>query len=92
MGGVAARGVRGRPGGTGVYEGSEGALVPVYEYKCEECGWVGSEVRPMAQMEAETRCEECGGVCRFVMSKPGRFRRGSGWSARMDGAKMPGEA
>ena len=64
--------------------------MPVYEYVCEDCGNVFALVRRMAQREARAKCPNCRGEARFRMSLPGRFQRGSGWKARMDGASMPG--
>ena len=34
-----------------------------YDYKCETCGVVHEEVRPMADSDAPAKCE-CGGKCK----------------------------
>lgn len=65
--------------------------MPIYEYKCEACGNIHAEHRAMEDRKGPTKCL-CGGEAKFVLSRPGRFQRGPGWSSRMDGAKMPGEA
>ena len=65
--------------------------MPISEYKCETCRHELTEMRPMPQMEALAVCPVCGGEAKHKPSVPGRFQRGSGWGARMDGASMPGE-
>ena len=64
--------------------------MPIYEYVCEECGAEFSELRQSAYRGAPADCPECGGEAEVKLSVPGRFQRGTGWSSRMDGAKMPG--
>lgn len=64
--------------------------MPIYEYKCNECGNVHAEVRSAENVRKEAQCQ-CGGTCRLIMSRPARFQRGPGWKSRMDGADMPGE-
>ena len=63
--------------------------MPIYEYKCEECGNVHQELRSPEKMKKAAKCE-CGGVARFVLSRPARFQRGPGWASRVD-SDMPGE-
>jgi len=64
--------------------------MPVYEYKCESCGNVHQKIRHAEVRKNDSKCQ-CGGMAKFVMSRPGRFQRGSGWASRMGGASMPGE-
>jgi len=42
--------------------------MPMYEYKCEGCGKVFSELRKIADREKPIQCPECGGEGRVVMS------------------------
>ena len=65
--------------------------MPIYVYKCKDCHSKVEKLRSMDRKEEPVACPSCGGQTHPVMSKPGRFKRGSGWSARMGGAKMPGE-
>lgn len=67
--------------------------MPVYEYRCRECGEIHEELRLVAAMDNEAVCDKCSGIAELVMSTPGRFRRGPGWHARMavDNVGMPGE-
>lgn len=64
--------------------------MPLFEYKCQECGEVRTILRGVDVRNAPAVCLKCGGQATRRFEKPGRFRRGSGWGARMDGAKMPG--
>ncbi|MBC7225305.1 MAG: zinc ribbon domain-containing protein [Anaerolineae bacterium] len=34
--------------------------MPIYEYRCAECGTEFQELRPMAQADAPIRCPHCG--------------------------------
>jgi len=64
--------------------------MPVYEYKCDSCETVCMLMRKIENKDNPVECVKCGGEARLVMSKPGHFRRGPAWHARM-GASMPGE-
>ncbi|MGC8837370.1 MAG: FmdB family zinc ribbon protein [Anaerolineae bacterium] len=35
--------------------------MPIYEYRCDQCGAEFQELRPMAQADAPIRCPKCGG-------------------------------
>ena len=66
--------------------------MPIYVYKCNHCEVVLEKVRPASKMKETFACTECGdGTMEHAIATPGRFQRGSGWAARMDGASMPGE-
>jgi len=64
--------------------------MPIYQYKCEECDEVRDVVRSMDHMDDEYTCPNCGGNCVRIQTVPGRFKRGSGWAARVD-TPMPGK-
>lgn len=63
--------------------------MPVYEYRCKECGVVLEKMRAVDRRHDTLICE-CGGTASLTIPRPGRFQRGSGWASRMDGAPMPG--
>jgi putative FmdB family regulatory protein len=42
--------------------------MPMYEYKCDECGRVFSELRKIADREKPIDCPDCGGKGRVIMS------------------------
>lgn len=67
--------------------------MPVFEYRCkdEACAAKTEKLRSWTRRTDPVQCARCGGETYPVMSKPGRFQRGSGWHARMDGSKVPGE-
>lgn len=66
--------------------------MPVFEYECKICHSRVEKLRSADRRNDPVECKSCGGETYPVVSKPGRFKRGSGWGARMDGAPMPGEA
>ena len=65
--------------------------MPIYQYKCVKCGEIVEVVRSIANREMPVTCHKCDGACEPMVSRPGRFQRGAGWNARMDGASMPGQ-
>jgi len=65
--------------------------MPIYEYECPHCGAYIEKLRPIEDRLAPVLCPHCGDVAQFRLSRPGRFQRGPGWHARMDGTKIPGE-
>lgn len=64
--------------------------MPVYEYRCEECGNIHAEIRDISLRKEPGKTCECGGETKLVISRPSRFQRGPGWRSRME-AEMPGE-
>ena len=36
--------------------------MPIYEYKCEDCGKDFDTLRPMSQADTAIACEKCGGA------------------------------
>jgi putative FmdB family regulatory protein len=60
--------------------------MPLYEYECEECGEVFSELRSSAEREAPIVCPRCGGEARVLISAfaPGRS------AAKSPAGRLPG--
>jgi putative FmdB family regulatory protein len=52
--------------------------MPLYDYKCQNCGEV-FEVRQKFSDEPLTTHEECGGEVRRLLSAPAFQFKGSGW-------------
>lgn len=44
--------------------------MPVYEYRCAECGEITSLVRSVSEHEPEVPCEHCGGRALRIISRP----------------------
>ncbi|UCG52227.1 MAG: zinc ribbon domain-containing protein [Candidatus Latescibacterota bacterium] len=42
--------------------------MPLYEYKCENCQGVFSELRSMSEREAPITCPDCGGEGKIIFS------------------------
>lgn len=55
--------------------------MPIYEYKCKDCGQIVSELRRMAEREAPLACPQCGGEAEVVLSQ---FSAGRGSSGAQD--------
>ncbi len=53
--------------------------MPMYEYRCPDCGTVFTKMRPMSQADAPTECEQCGGRnAQRMLSRIAAVRRGDG--------------
>jgi putative FmdB family regulatory protein len=66
--------------------------MPIYEYICEDCGEVHSELRAMKRRAELAVCPECGGWAVLTPSVPVPFHRGTQWHAKFhaDGVGKPG--
>jgi putative FmdB family regulatory protein len=53
--------------------------VPIYEYRCENCGDILERMMPISEMKDEVICEWCGGKARRIMSAPNFHLIGSDW-------------
>jgi putative FmdB family regulatory protein len=51
--------------------------MPLYEYKCEKCQAVFSELRSISQRNDAISCPECGGKAKVIISA---FATGAGTS------------
>jgi putative FmdB family regulatory protein len=60
--------------------------VPIYEYRCEDCG-NHLEVMQSFSEEPLRECRECGGSLRKLISNTSFVLKGSGWYA--DGYSAP---
>ena len=52
--------------------------MPIYEYRCEQCGTVVEKLQKFSDPPL-TKCEECGGRLEKQISAPGLQFKGSGW-------------
>ena len=52
--------------------------MPLYEYKCKECGLVVEKIQKVADRPLE-KCSRCGGVLDKVISSPAIQFKGTGW-------------
>jgi len=52
--------------------------MPIYEYRCEECGQVIELIQKFSDAPL-TKCESCGGKLEKLLSPPGLQFKGSGW-------------
>ncbi len=60
--------------------------MPVYEYRCPDCGAVFSKMRPMSQADAPVECERCGKRnARRMLSRIAPVRREDGAGASAGG-------
>ena len=56
--------------------------MPIFEYICNKCKKKFEEIRVIAMAGEDAFCPKCGNSCQQVISKPGKFVRGSGqWSS-----------
>lgn len=53
--------------------------MPIYEYRCPDCGAVFTKMRPISQADAPAECEQCGKPnARRMLSRIAAVRRGDG--------------
>ena len=52
--------------------------MPIYEYRCEECGHQSEELQKMSDAPL-TECPVCGGPYKKLISAPAFQFKGSGW-------------
>ena len=57
---------------------SSGLIMPIYEYKCQQCG-AQTEVRQSVSDEPLTTCEKCHGKLEKQWSLSGFQFKGAGW-------------
>jgi putative FmdB family regulatory protein len=61
--------------------------MPLYEYKCKNCGAVSSELRLMSRRNDPLECTECGGEAEVILSQFSAGRRnstGNSWTPPCD--------
>lgn len=64
--------------------------MPLYEYKCDTCGFTFEVIQKFSDPPVET-CRECGGPVHKLLSAPAIQFKGSGWYVT-DYAKKGGAA
>jgi len=42
--------------------------MPLYDYKCEKCGEITTEVRSSELLKEDAKCEKCGGIAKYKFS------------------------
>lgn len=53
--------------------------MPIYEYRCPDCGAVFTKMRPISQADTPAGCEQCGKPnARRMLSRIAAVRRGDG--------------
>lgn len=53
--------------------------MPIYEYRCPDCGAIFIKMRPMSQADAPVECERCGKPnAQRLLSRIAAVRRGDG--------------
>ncbi|MGQ9568352.1 MAG: FmdB family zinc ribbon protein [Anaerolineae bacterium] len=62
--------------------------MPIYEYRCDQCGAEFQELRPMTQADAPVRCPRCGGdkAHRLLSLFAARSRSSSGETVSVGGS------
>jgi len=62
--------------------------MPTYCFKCSECGYTESEIRPMAKANAEKFCSGCGSLSnRDLRAEHGNFKNcAANWPMESDAA------
>ncbi len=55
--------------------------MPMYEYKCPQCGAVESKLRPITQDNTTLMCSVCGYPMELRFSPPLVIFNGVGWAA-----------
>lgn len=66
--------------------------MPIYEYRCDNCGKVFEEWQKFSDPPVD-RCSDCGGNAHRLISQTSFVLKGSGWYvtdyARKDGSSSP---
>jgi len=44
--------------------------MPIYEYRCKDCGVVTSVFSAISEQEKTTKCESCGAIAQRIISRP----------------------
>lgn len=65
--------------------------MPLYEYKCEECGNVLEVIQKFSDDPIE-KCPKCGGTMSKLISNTSFVLKGGGWYADGYTGKKPAEA
>jgi putative FmdB family regulatory protein len=58
--------------------------MPLYEYRCGQCGATSTAFRPVAESAAPSRCPDCGGEAARIISGPAVHRSNLSKVERLD--------
>ena len=58
--------------------------MPIYEYKCDECGTVIGRYRKISDIKGVLICDSCGGICKKLISRIGRIDMNPGGLSGVD--------
>ena len=58
--------------------------MPIYEYRCRECGVASSHLATVQEALPTVRCNECGGVATRILSVPSVHLSARSKSGRLD--------
>ena len=58
--------------------------MPIYEYRCTECGVASSHLAAVQDAQPSVRCDKCGGVATRILSRPSVHLSARSKSARLD--------
>ncbi len=69
---------------------SEKEFMPIYEYRCLDCGWEGEYQQRMIE-DPKTECESCKGRLERLISRSAFHLKGSGWYKDLYSSAKPKE-
>lgn len=58
--------------------------MPLYEYRCDQCGAITSALRPLVESAEPTTCDACGCSARRIVSRPSVHRDNASKVNRLD--------
>lgn len=56
-------------------------IIPIYEYKCDNCETVKEEIHPIGKAPDEIECDECHKTRYRIISGSTFILKGGGWFA-----------
>jgi len=54
--------------------------MPLYEFKCDKCGFQGELKLPMSEFDSEFECARCDGIMKRIPSYTSFELKGGGWA------------
>ena len=61
--------------------------MPLYEYKCEECGYISKRLESIKSIKTKTDCDECGHVSERIISHSHLHFVVGDWQSKQDKLK-----
>ena len=58
--------------------------MPIYEYRCRQCGVVSSHLAAIQDVLPEIPCHQCGAVASRILSRPSVHRSARSKAGRLD--------